>query len=302
MKKPTTYKQQIEILKGRGMKFQDEQEATQMLKRIGYCHLSLYSFPFEKTFPQRENRTHEYAQGTYFEDVVDLYYFDNDLRGILTTNLTKIEKSFRAYLSDTVSNQYPELQDWFVSPQVVSEEYLKDFKKTVYSSSQIKNSILIKEHHKKYPTDKFAPIWEIMECMTFGNIFHLYRHLLDDKLKLAIATNYGCQNKWVFKNYLKTIKDIRNTCAHGVCLYNIHLYKGIKTFGPAGVLKKDIHNINGAIQVIKYIVGKISNYAKNDLENKIEDLLSINRASNIENILKKCSGLESFNKSLHKKI
>lgn len=293
MKQATTIEQQIEILKGRGMKFQDEQEAKEILRRIGYQRLRSYCFPFKKTGREVKERIREYVSGTYFEDIVELYRFDIDLRNILTKNLNIIEVCFRADLVYIVSNQYSEIPTWFVSPVVVSSSFLKTFEKDIYNSASIKDSPRMKEYHKKHPSEKFAPAWKTIEYMTFGNICHLYYHLREDKLRIDIAKEYDCKNEWVFRNYLKTIKHIRNTCAHGKCLYDICLPEHIKPNGPAGELKgRNTHNINGAIEVIKYFLGIISKEIMHNLGNDIQTLLLEGRASRVDNIIVKCSGLE----------
>lgn len=70
-----------------------------------------------------KQRIREYVSDTYFEDIMELYRFDIDLRNVLTKNLNIIEVCFRADLVYIVSNQYPEIPTWFVSPEVVSSSF-----------------------------------------------------------------------------------------------------------------------------------------------------------------------------------
>lgn len=51
MKKALKLDDQILKLKSRGMIFQDEEKAKEILLDVGYYRLGFYSFPFEKTFP-----------------------------------------------------------------------------------------------------------------------------------------------------------------------------------------------------------------------------------------------------------
>ena len=81
MTKPaTTIDEQLDLLKTRGLAIQDEDKAREILLDIGYYRLGFYLFPFEKSYPQLRNRTHEYTDGATFADEVKLYYFDFDLR------------------------------------------------------------------------------------------------------------------------------------------------------------------------------------------------------------------------------
>jgi abortive infection bacteriophage resistance protein len=81
MKQATTVEEQIEKLKSRGMVLDiGEAKAKEILSDIGYFRLGFYCFPFEKNYPQIKNRTHQYTQDSKISDVVNLYYFDFDLR------------------------------------------------------------------------------------------------------------------------------------------------------------------------------------------------------------------------------
>lgn len=71
MTKPaTTIDEQIDLLKERGLTIQDEHKAREILLDIGYYRLGFYLFPFEKSFPNLSNRTHDYFPGATFEDAV----------------------------------------------------------------------------------------------------------------------------------------------------------------------------------------------------------------------------------------
>ena len=107
MTKPaTTIDEQIDLLKERGLTIQDEHKAREILLDIGYYRLGFYLFPFEKSFPNLSNRTHDYFPGATFEDAVNLYYFDFDLRLLLLRYLTRIEIAFCTALVYNLSNKY----------------------------------------------------------------------------------------------------------------------------------------------------------------------------------------------------
>lgn len=91
MKKALSLQAQIKRLEERGIIVQDEEKAKEILFDIGYYRLGFYTFPFEKTYPRLSNRTHEFREGTLFESIVQLYYFDYDLRKLLLSALTRIE-------------------------------------------------------------------------------------------------------------------------------------------------------------------------------------------------------------------
>ena len=101
---------------------------------VGYRILPTYLFPFEKSYPELRNRTHEYVEGASFEDAVNLYYFDFDLRLLLMRYLNRIEIAFRTSLIYNLSNKYNTNPVWFVSPVVVNRPYACEFERKVYTS------------------------------------------------------------------------------------------------------------------------------------------------------------------------
>lgn len=290
MKEAKTIDEQISILKGRGVGIPDESKAKEILRDIGYYRLGFYIFPFEKNFPKLKNRDHEVKEGVTFTDIVDLYYFDTDLRKILTPFLNRIEVSLRTDITYTASIKYKKKPTWFVDTRYVNSDYVLNFPDKVYRI--ISDNPIIKRHHKKYINDKYAPAWKTMEFMTLGNILKLYDNLKDLGLKEEIAGHYGCDVK-TFANYFDTIRILRNHCAHGTCVYNMNLPKGIVGTGAAGKFQDDDrHNINGALRVVRYILGRISTNRLKDLDENIGDLMKKEWSEVVREAIEACGGLK----------
>lgn len=269
-KQATTIEQQIEILKSRGLSFADENKAKEILLDIGYYRLGFYLFPFEKTYPDLRNRTHEYIEGATFEDAVNLYYFDFDLRLLLMRYLNRIEIAFRTSLIYNLSNKYNSTSIWFVDGSVVSRSYARDFESKVYTSDFRRNPV-IHRHHQKNPNDRFAPSWKTLEFMTFGAVMKLYEQLKEREDKIFISQKFGIRQVVTFENYMHTIRQVRNACAHGLLLYDMRLPRRINR-GPAGQTPQESGNIVGALRVIKYIVGQISSNRAEDMGAAIKSL------------------------------
>lgn len=287
MKQATTIAEQIQLLKDRGVTIDDEAKAKEILLDIGFYRLGFYTFPFEQTFPNLDDRDHRVKEGTQFKDIVALYYFDYNLRNILQNYLNRIEVNLRTYIVYTVSNHYKKSPTWFVDPNIVNSSYVDSFEEKVYKT--IRENPVIKRHHKKYINDRFAPAWKTIEFMTLGNLCSLYRNLKDTDIKRKIATHYGC-GIGIFINYIETIRVIRNSCAHGSCLYNLSLAKAIAS-GPAGkVAGKTRHNICGVVNVINYIIGKISTNRQQDMRDALDRLLSEDRGQKTNEIIFTCTG------------
>lgn len=286
-KKATTIEEQISLLKSRKMIISNEEKAGEILMDIGFYRLGFYAFPFEKTFPQLEKRTHEYKDNTYFSEIVELYYFDYDLRKILTYYLNRIEVNLRTYITYTVSNYYKESPTWFVDTNILNKAYVEIFEEKVYKT--IRENPVIDRHHKHYINDRFAPAWKTVEFMTLGNICSLFNNLKNKELKREIAAHYKC-GLGVFINYIETIRVIRNTCAHGGCIYNLSLAKAIKSSNQVPIGGNKRHNISGIVDVIRYMVGTISINRRKDLDKEIKELLQTKRSKNTNDIIKNCTG------------
>ena len=269
-KSATTIEQQLNLLKSRGLTITNHEKAKEILLDIGYYRLGFYLFPFEKTYPDIRNRTHEYINSASFEDAVNLYYFDFDLRLLLMRYLNRIEIAFRTSLIYNLSNKYNSTPIWFVSPSVVSRTYARDFELKVYTS-EFKRNPIIHRHHQRNPNDRFAPSWKTLEFMTFGAVMKLYEQLKEREDKILIANKFGIRQVVTFENYMHTIRQVRNTCAHGLLLYDLKLPQGIRR-GPAANTPSERYNLIGALRVIKFIMKQIYSNRADELSASIKNL------------------------------
>lgn len=285
MKKALDINKQMQLLEKRGVVFDNKAKAEEILLDVGYYRLGFYAFPFEQSFPNIHNRTHEYVAGTTFQSIYDLYLFDTQLRRLLLNALDRIEVNLRSRITYIVSNHYQESPTWFVDRAIMKPTFVASFRKKVYST--LLENPVIKRHHDKYINDRYAPAWKTLEFMTLGNLTALYQAIKDTEVKKKIASEYGCSLK-VFVNYLETVRVIRNKCAHGSCLYNMELAKGIKST-PAGIEANDRHNIKGAFCVIRYMLGTISQTRKTELEDNLKALLANLREDSTNKIIESCT-------------
>lgn len=256
-KQALTLDKQIKLLRSRGMAIADETKAKEVLLDIGYYRLGFYWFPFEKTYPSKRNRTHEFIPGTDFGDAVKLYYFDYKLRSILAYYINRIEVNFRNFLTYTISNHYVGNPQWFADNTIVDETFVANFDNTVYTAGFRLNGV-IRQHHRAHKEDAYAPAWKTIEYMTFGSVINLYKAIKDRRLKIAIANHYGIRYIEILENYLEIVRELRNFCAHGNVLYDFVPFKYIRK-GPAEITKaEDFRNLNGSISVVLYLLRQIS--------------------------------------------
>lgn len=282
---------QLSLLKSRGLVVIDELKAKEVLADIGYYRLGFYLFPFEQTYPDLHHRTHLYNDDTRFGDAVKLYYFDFELRNLLLKYISRIEVNFRTILTYEGSMEYKPDSHWFVNPAYVDSNFIAAFDNVVYNKSFKKNPT-IKRHHKKYPSDKYAPAWKTIELMTLGENVTLYSALLDHNVKQRISRRFGIKYVNVFENYIELVRILRNTCAHGSVLFDFKPFKRIKK-GPADLCNPEEYmNLHGSIKVVRYLLKQVSANRERDMAVELQKILDkYNSCSVIVDILSKCGGL-----------
>lgn len=265
----TTIDEQIELLSNRGMQFDgySNQKVKEILLDIGYYRLGFYWHPFEI------DKKHTLINGTQFNDVVELYYFDVNLRNILLKALNRIEINFKTKLTYHVSNKYKNSPTWFVDKKVMSINFINDFD-NFYTKDFKNNNHPIKKHHKKYINDKYAPAWKTLEFLTFGTILKIYENLSDNTIKELISKEYGIYNVAFFINYMKTIKFIRNECAHGGILFDISTPKGISNIREIQFNPNCRHKLDSCIRIILYFLNIISNNRCDESKQEINALFN----------------------------
>lgn len=279
-KKATYLHEQIALLRSRGMVITDEQKAEEILLDVGYYRLGFYAYPFEIN-PQQQPRDHTYKPDTDFNQIVELYYFDHDLRHILMRYISRIEVNIRTFITYTVSNYYRNDPTWFVNSRVVKADFRNNFEQKIYST--LRQNPCIANHHHRYHNDRFAPAWKTLEFMTLGSIITLYESLLDQNLKLQIAKHYGLNTIPLFENYLQTLKVIRNACAHGNHIFDLQLIKAVKK-GPLQHFEAEHrHDIYAVLLVLLYFLHHISENREQELRIALEKHLK--QPKNKENVI-----------------
>ena len=73
--------EQIEILKYKGMKIEDESYAKKILLRENYFFLSGYRYPFMRSIYDKH-----FLDGVTFEEMYSLFLFDRAIRNVFFNN------------------------------------------------------------------------------------------------------------------------------------------------------------------------------------------------------------------------
>lgn len=227
--------QQIATLRDRGMLFNDDKKARLCLSRIGYYRLSAYWYPFRELragplavgAKPSSLRSDFFIQGTTFEEVHDFYVFDKRLRLLLTDALERIEISLRASLSDQMASSdfwahrtAAALDGKFarnLDPKTGQTKHDMWLRRQDHAFARSKEDFAV-HFRTKYP-DHQPPMWIASQVWDWGMLSHLFAGLkVADKDD--IAKRYGPINGRQMEDWLRSLNDVRNICAHHGRLWN----------------------------------------------------------------------------------
>mgnify|MGYP006433432653 CR=1 FL=1 len=277
--------EQIKKLESRNMLFDSGYDkAKEVLLDIGYYRLGFYWYPFEI------DADHNFKKYTKFSDVVKLYYLDVDLRNILLKYLKRIEVNFRTKIIYNISIHYKKDPIWFSNPKYMEPWFISKLDSQLYTKRFIENNKQIKKHHNKYKNDKYAPAWKTFEFLTFGAVVTIFNALKDKNLQSQIANEYNLKKLEAFKNFIFTIKFIRNVCAHSGVVYDLNFPKGINKIPKTKFNNNDNQSLDAGIKTMAYILNTISNNRKSQMENEIYDLFNSYNNKLIRNLIVKKIG------------
>jgi abortive infection bacteriophage resistance protein len=221
-------KNQIALLKKRGMLFRDEATATNFLKNISYYRLKGYWWDM-----QDDKTLHTFQQNTYFEDVIERYNFDRHLRLILFDAIERIEIALRTKMIYHMSLKYGGL--WYLdntlfegqsitingTTKTIHQHTVDELRKE-FSRSQ---EIFIKDHRSRYPALD-ADAWKILEVASMGTLSKLYKNIKHQiPEKSTIAKEMGLNLHSELASWLEAITYVRNIIAHHSRLWSRTMVK-----------------------------------------------------------------------------
>ncbi|MFA5265055.1 MAG: Abi family protein [Opitutaceae bacterium] len=205
-KAPTTYDEQLVILKARGLAIPNESFAQHCLTHHNYYRLCAYRLPF--TAP---GNTDQFQPGATFEQLWAIYDFDRRLRYLLSEALKRLEISVRARWAYVLGHAYG--AQAFEDPAVFrnAQRHQDSLSKLDEELSRSREPF-IAHYRSKYGQSR-PPIWASCEVMSFGLLSRMYENSGTFADQKAIAGTYSLQPD-TLKSLLEHASYIRNLCAH----------------------------------------------------------------------------------------
>jgi len=215
-----TPEQHINLLKKRGLTFNDEERAKRYLLTIGYYRLSAYFLPY-----QHENDT--FREGVTFSDILDLYIFDRKLRLHVMDALERIEVAIRSVISDNLCSRYND-PHWYLNEDVFLDGFLTPGPPRNKSQYEVfKNKIVFhtgKNNHGNrnpscshyydvYTEPELPPSWMVIEVLPMGTWSVIFENIRTAKVRQKISKFFSFKTN-DFGGWLHALTLVRNNCAH----------------------------------------------------------------------------------------
>jgi abortive infection bacteriophage resistance protein len=207
--------------------------AEQVLSRINYYRFKAYSRPF------RASGSGKFNPETTFDDIEQLYHFDDSLRDLCFSHISKLEIQLRSRLDQVIASSEND-PFWYLNNSVYAEfgdmdsfaEHIQD--KFKDSDEEFVTHFKINYQNPSngdYP--ELPPSWVAVELFTLGtlntlflklNIDHFNVGSSDEKNHLNVMSKeFGAISFINLRSWLEVIKQIRNKCAHHARLFNVKI-------------------------------------------------------------------------------
>ena len=248
-----TIDEQIEILRSKGMVFEDYDKAREILLRENYFFLNGYRSPFLM------NGTKRFIEGTTFEELYSLFTFDRFFRNIIFKNGLSVENNYKSIYSYVLSKKYGYKEKDYLN--------INNFDRSKEKNRQIndllrklKRQIRINGYQHQATSHYinnygYIPMWVGVKVLSFGLMSELFTILKSEDRK-EIADYYNLSPDKI-ENYMSILANYRNLCAHEDILFNHETQKTIAdtTFHlQLGIPKVDDEYIYGKHDIFALLI------------------------------------------------
>lgn len=213
LKDPKTFAEQVALLESRGMAFGDKARAEFYLGQINYYRLGAYWLPFEA-----DHTSHQFMPGTCFEQVLDHYVFDRELRLLLMDAIERVEIAVRTRWAYEMAHRHGRHSHMEASLARHFKSWVDNLN-SLYREVQRSDEIFIEHYCQEYGTPDLPPVWAVCEVMSMGLLSRWYTHLGPMATRRAIAAHFGLDQQQ-FEGLLEHLTYLRNLCAHHSRVWN----------------------------------------------------------------------------------
>ena len=142
-KQPINIDEQLALLQNRGLMIGDIVTAKLQLRNISYFRIASYL-----RYMEEDQLHHLYKSGSTFEQAINLYLFDKELRQLIFKAIQDIEISLRTKMIQMFSMEHGAF--WFMDSSLFkNEEFYQGCLDNIKKEVSRSNEDFIKEHSQK---------------------------------------------------------------------------------------------------------------------------------------------------------
>lgn len=256
-KPPLDINTQILRLKSRGLRIVDEQFAARTLANISFYRLRAYTYPFQ----DNDDPGHPFLQALSFEQIIEVYDFDRDLRLLIFDAIEKIEISLRTkiiyHFALVYGSHWQGDQSRFHNIRNFERDKIKLEDEVARSTEPF-----IKHYKDSYHYPASPPSWMALEVVSMGLLSKLFANLKNSPEKKEIAKEYGLPNANILESWMHAISALRNICAHHGRVWNrrLTLTPKLPNDSRYPFLRNrsfSVHKIYGTLSCMCYLLAQI---------------------------------------------
>lgn len=267
-----TIDEQIEILKNKGLSFDNFDDPSDVLVRENYFFLNGYRHLFLKS-----PNDSAFINGTNFSELYALFSFDRHLRNILFKNILIVENNVKSIYSYVISKNHGYKESSYLDSSI----FVKDQHKIRQINDLIrKMKRQIRVNGKQHNATKhyienygYLPLWIVVKVLSFGIVSEVYSILTkEDQEEIASYFNTSVDNLLV---YLPVLSNYRNLCAHEDICYE---HKSLVSIKPnmyhsmLGIPKYEDEYIYGLNDLFSLIIILKSILRKEDFNDCLNEI------------------------------
>ncbi|MBR5782900.1 MAG: Abi family protein [Clostridia bacterium] len=216
-----TYKEQLEILKEKGLVIHDESYAISKLKDISYFALIN---GYKQIFKKADGK---YVDNASFEDIVKLFHFDEELRALMLKYILKIERKMKSFISYYFSAKYPNSLDYldannYQYKTVQNRETIHSLIHILNVTAKSNDYRYIEHYNVKHSGE--IPLWVLVNALSFGKISKIYS-VSQQSIQQKISDEFGDISNAELETMLSILALFRNACAHNERLFDFQVIR-----------------------------------------------------------------------------
>lgn len=228
--KHSTPREQIELLKQKGLLFDDEESALKKIMTYGYYNIIN---SYKESYLINDNQLKQFKEGVTFEQIFSLFTLDHSLRNSIMASMQDLEEHLRAITAEVISESFGVNHKEYLNPR-----NYRDRKASLYRFSlagileTLNKNALSDKNPIKYYREKYGyvPPWILLKGTYFSTLVNFIRLLKHKEKCMLISRLYGITDySQITPSVIELLTttlficlEYRNMSAHGGRIYNFY--------------------------------------------------------------------------------